>query len=542
MAENESRKSEEKDQTAIVLAVTQWSGQATSSRTPDEMEFSDLFSVRRPKNVVAGVSSGCQSILKGVAAGAASLVAGPVVGATQDGVSGFFKGLGAGVAGAVLLPVVGCSVGVSQVFRGLWNTPESFTEAFQGKRWDPRKRQWVVDNLTEDALKLAASDDEDIFAAARARSSAEKEVAEKERSGNVKDTGFYEILGVDPKASQAEIKRQYYILARQLHPDKNPEDPEAHEKFQALGEAYQVISNEELRVKYDEKGKDGLKDEPIIDATAFFAMLFGSEQFEHLVGRLQLATMAAAGAELRRDDSQRLQERRELRLAIKLASLLQAFVEDENPKEFVRMMKAHSAQLAGLSFGSSILETVGRVYENSADQFLGNFSNLKPNFSSTSQFFTSQFAAIQEKGRAVRSRVNVVSSAINVYKATKKVSETLEKSEEKEKDMMQMLHTSDVLPTVAEALWSATAIDIESTVGNVCQLLFHDHALDKRSCLKRAQGLKVLGQIFQEAKATSVTGDAPDIRKLMEVAMMRAVGVDLNGMDDPQPQGSPTRE
>lgn len=57
------------------------------------------------------------------------------------------------------------------------------------------------------------------------------------------------------------------------HPDKNPGDEEAHTKFQALGEAYQVLSNEDLRVKYDQSGKDGLTNEKMIDATAFFAMV-----------------------------------------------------------------------------------------------------------------------------------------------------------------------------------------------------------------------------------------------------------------------------
>ena len=54
------------------------------------------------------------------------------------------------------------------------------------------------------------------------------------------DSGFYEALGVPHDATQAAIKRAYYDLARQLHPDKNPNDPEAKRKFQAIGEAYQA--------------------------------------------------------------------------------------------------------------------------------------------------------------------------------------------------------------------------------------------------------------------------------------------------------------
>ena len=58
------------------------------------------------------------------------------------------------------------------------------------------------------------------------------------------------------------------------HPDKNPDDAEAAAKFQAVGEAYQVLSDNELRAKYDKQGKDALKDQAgSIDAGAFFAMV-----------------------------------------------------------------------------------------------------------------------------------------------------------------------------------------------------------------------------------------------------------------------------
>jgi molecular chaperone DnaJ len=63
---------------------------------------------------------------------------------------------------------------------------------------------------------------------------------------------FYGELGVDKKATQAEIKKAYRKLARANHPDSNPGDNAKHEKFKAVAEAYDVVGDEEKRKKYDE--------------------------------------------------------------------------------------------------------------------------------------------------------------------------------------------------------------------------------------------------------------------------------------------------
>ena len=67
---------------------------------------------------------------------------------------------------------------------------------------------------------------------------------------------YYKILGVDKKASEEEIKKAYRKLARKLHPDLNPNDKEAHKKFQQINEANEVLSDPEKRKKYDQYGKD----------------------------------------------------------------------------------------------------------------------------------------------------------------------------------------------------------------------------------------------------------------------------------------------
>ncbi|XP_029949896.1 dnaJ homolog subfamily A member 3, mitochondrial-like isoform X2 [Salarias fasciatus] len=68
---------------------------------------------------------------------------------------------------------------------------------------------------------------------------------------------FYGVLGVSRTASQKDIKKAYYQLAKKYHPDTNPDDPDAKEKFAKLAEAYEVLSDEVKRKQYDTYGAAG---------------------------------------------------------------------------------------------------------------------------------------------------------------------------------------------------------------------------------------------------------------------------------------------
>jgi len=79
---------------------------------------------------------------------------------------------------------------------------------------------------------------------------------------------YYEILGVGRNASQEEIKKAYRKLAMQYHPDRNSGDKEAEEKFKEAAEAYEVLSHDEKKAKYDRFGHEGVR-----------SSQFGSEGF-----------------------------------------------------------------------------------------------------------------------------------------------------------------------------------------------------------------------------------------------------------------------
>ena len=70
---------------------------------------------------------------------------------------------------------------------------------------------------------------------------------------------YYELLEISKSAEKGEIKKAYRKMAMKYHPDKNPDNPEAEEKFKAVNEAYQVLSDSEKRSVYDRYGKAGLE-------------------------------------------------------------------------------------------------------------------------------------------------------------------------------------------------------------------------------------------------------------------------------------------
>jgi molecular chaperone DnaJ len=70
---------------------------------------------------------------------------------------------------------------------------------------------------------------------------------------------YYEVLGVPKNASKDEMKKAYRKIAMQFHPDKNPDNKEAEEKFKEAAEAYEVLSDDDKRARYDRYGHQGLR-------------------------------------------------------------------------------------------------------------------------------------------------------------------------------------------------------------------------------------------------------------------------------------------
>ncbi|BGP13016.1 hypothetical protein JCM10213_008006 [Rhodosporidiobolus nylandii] len=107
------------------------------------------------------------------------------------------------------------------------------------------------------------------------------------------ETEYYDLLGLPVTCTPEDVKKAYRRLAIKYHPDKNPDDPTAGERFKVIAVAYTTLSDPALRKQYNEFGrskKDGGTAEEMVDPEAIFSTLFGGERFQDIIGTISLGS------------------------------------------------------------------------------------------------------------------------------------------------------------------------------------------------------------------------------------------------------------
>lgn len=521
-----------------------------------------LFSTTRPRHAVDGIGQGAGNILKGVFGGAAMIVMGPIQGAVEGGkgggswgaVSGFGKGLGIGLLGGAAMAVGGVATGVTQIGRGIYHTPGAMSAMSKGMDWDEEKNEWFEYNLAEEAKLVDMSEDDYIASVLASTEAAEhkgrdgtEEKAPSAPARSVACMELYDVLGVPSNATPAEIKKAYYIKAKQSHPDKHRDDPNAQARFQKIGDAYQILSDEKLRSNYDAGGKAGVDGAPKMDSGAMFAMIFGSEKFDSYVGELQLASQMQADSDIHSHPKVRAfkQKKREVKCAVALATKLQTYIDGGcNSEVFRAEALAEAKELSSSAFGSTLVSTIGLCYVEYARQEKDTLDSIG--------------IGLRQTGRGMATRYAIASSGVKAALGTLEAGKLQKKikAEGGDPDAATAAATGGAFPSAAggeassppsaaaegkvvaptpsvaenteklnkvfeklkvhmfSAMWHMSELDIRSTLAHATHKVFRDHSVSDEVRGQRVEGLLILGQAFEECGGSMEAGLGDIIARL----------------------------
>jgi curved DNA-binding protein CbpA len=430
------------------------------------------------------------------------------------------------VLGAAGLIVGGAVSGVTQIVRGVIAQPEAMMAPRQGKWWNDATSTWVYTDLSKTSVP---ENDDDILG--DIESDLDSKQGFTASSGNVVDMFYYEALEVDATADDHKIKRQYYLMARKYHPDKNPGDNEAADKFKHIAEAYQVLSDPELRAKYNKEGRDALSGDKTStvdghkpDASLLLAFLFGSDQFFDYVGRLATSTSAMLGdtPKLSLTEARTLQERRVTRLASKMVACIAPWVNGDFEIAESKW-RAEAAALSKASYGWEMLQLIGMSYEVTALQFLGS-ADSGLGMPSIAKWAEGKKAKNRMAKAGSKNQWETMMATVDAMKVQAQFQEKLQAAKtEDEKKALEREMADATTAIMLRIIWTTTTVDIMSSIHEGCQMVFFDQSVDKATRKLRAQAVQKLGEIFLSVPEPEFPeGEKKDAKALFEEAAMAA--------------------
>jgi len=280
--------------------------------------FKSVLNVKPSRSLLPSLIDATYSVLKGYYTGIHLLLTYPFVSSTSTERSNFniLPDAIIGVVSGVMVAGSGVVAGVYNVYSGLGGTLGDLRNGQGGMIWDEEGAKWGYFSLDAEVTHLTLlmeeynqklDDDETILNKNNDSKKEEETTGQRRRDSTkrsrkkkVQDSSYYNMLKVPTNASSSEIKKAYYSMAMDVHPDKNPNDELAAEKFQKLSTAYQTLSNEKTRDEYDSHGASSMSDPDMhsgmpngvdqIDPYVFFATMFGSYLVEPYIGVLAIAS------------------------------------------------------------------------------------------------------------------------------------------------------------------------------------------------------------------------------------------------------------
>ncbi|CAI4914740.1 CGH_3_HP_G0023210.mRNA.1.CDS.1 [Saccharomyces cerevisiae] len=359
----------------------------------------------------------------------------------------------------------------------------------------------------------------------------------------VKETEYYDILGIKPEATPTEIKKAYRRKAMETHPDKHPDDPDAQAKFQAVGEAYQVLSDPGLRSKYDQFGKeDAVPQQGFEDASEYFTAIFGGDGFKDWIGEFSLFKELNEATEMfgkedeegtaatetekadestdggmvkhdtnkaeslkkdklskeqreklmemekkRREDMMKQVDELAEKLNEKIARYLIA-VKSNNLEEFTRKLDQEIEDLKLESFGLELLYLLARVYKTKANNFI---------MSKKTYGISKIFTGTRDNARSVKSAYNLLSTGLEAQKAMEKMSEVnTDELDQYERAKFESTMAGKALGV----MWAMSKFELERKLKDVCNKILNDKKVPSKERIAKAKAMLFIAHKFASAR------------------------------------------
>lgn len=325
----------------------------------------------------------------------------------------------------------------------------------------------------------------------------------------VKETAFYDLLGVQTDATSSQIRKAYYRRAKECHPDKHPGEPTKEAEFKALSEAYQTLCDEDRRATYDAHGREGLSgSSSYADPREVFAAVFGGPEFEPYIGalgatidegvsqaaevanaplrqkQLELHSLLVAGTpegseavqtcrgemsalafEAQEKDlavdraTAELQRKRVMDCAAALQERISVFVSGDSAARdrFRTAMEEEAKRLRDCSMGEKMVEAIGYIYVRQTQKVIG---------SGAGRFFEDVVHSAHSVGEGM-SAIGSAAGTMSTWMRLRRDNDPATPPEARLTDEQRAILEAEVLNKTMSLMWTVTKREIQQTLRSV---------------------------------------------------------------------------